>query len=76
MTAKLHHPLDDCKEFVGHVADGQVYPGGGFHYGALVRESVKTELAVIVTHSGVAYTAKRDVTVGYVHDGVVDASAA
>ena len=56
VTAKLHHPLYQSKEFVRHVAHGQVNESGSFDDGALVRESVKTELAVIVTHSGVTRT--------------------
>ena len=71
----LHHALYDAEELIRHVAEGQVYPGGGFDYAALMSERVKAQLAVVMTHSGVAYAAKRDIPIGYVHDGVIDTAS-
>ena len=39
-------------------------------------ESKETSFAVIVSHSGIAYSPERDAAVGYMHDHIVDAGAA
>ena len=34
--AALHNLLHQGEHLVGHVAEGEVYPGAGGHYGAVV----------------------------------------
>ena len=60
------------EHLVRHITERQVEQGGCCHHRTLVRERLETELAMIVSHTGIAYATEWDVLVGNVHDGVID----
>lgn len=71
------HPDEKIVElFIGHVAHGEVDPGGLVHDGAVVGEGLEALAAVVAAHAAVADAAEGHVVGGQVDDGVVDAPAA
>ena len=69
----LHYLLHEAEHLVGHVAEGKVDPCTCGHHGAAMREHAEALFAMVAAHARVAHTAKGDVLVGDVHNGVVDA---
>lgn len=71
------HPDEKTVDlFIGHVAHGEVDPGGLVYDGAVVGEGLEALAAVVAAHAAVADAAEGHVVGGQVDDGVVDAPAA
>lgn len=68
-------PLYHWKQFVRHIPERQVNPGGGGQNGAGVGEALKTLPVVVAAHAGVAYTAKRHIVISNVHYHIIQAGS-
>ena len=67
------HPTEEA---IGHVAEGEVEPGGGDDEGTTVRKGLETQRTVVMAHAGLSDSTEGQMGIGYVHDGVVDAGTA
>ena len=72
----LQQPLHPLKELIRHIAEREVQERGGSDYRAVVREHTERLLAMVGRHARLSYAAERQILVGNVHDGVVDAATA
>ena len=62
--------------FIGHVAHGEVDPGGLVHDGAVVGEGLEALAAVVAAHAALTDTAEWHIARCKMNDRVIDTAAA
>ena len=71
LLKQLLNPLKEC---VRHIAERKVKQCCGSDYRTMVREHLERFLAMVSRHARCTHTTERQLLVGNVHNGIVDAS--